>query len=345
MVATVSEPAIQAGVSAEVPASHNSPAPNTDGAYNKPIELASGLSCVVPSPPLKGQDTGYGLVPSILRQERFAGHLNQFLAEYDPEGPTETALVRDLARHATAMERCGDATESVERHAARNLPELAKLLPADDLAFSDAVLSGAMATSIAQKCEQLGLARSRAFLKTLRKLEDLQARRKVLVTDVTSLPPSPFPTESACESYLVKRLQRVGRRCDVCGGPSGCFLPSRRVWECGQCGKQQGMRHGTLMAGSALPLSVWFEAIRLSLGSPNIGKAQLAERIGVRRITTVRNMARRIREAFGSEDASELLAGLDHYFAHDPNHLKQVRVGEQNSSFSEANPAERQRES
>jgi len=59
----------------------------------------------------------------------------------------------------------------------------------------------------------------------------------------------------------------------------------------------------------------WFEAIRLLLLRPTFGTTELCIRLGISRSTTVRNMARKIRAAMTEENASELLAGLDVYFA------------------------------
>jgi hypothetical protein len=69
------------------------------------------------------------------------------------------------------------------------------------------------------------------------------------------------------------------------------------------------------MARSAVPLRIWFEAIRWILWRPTIRTTELGELIGVRRLATVRAMVRRIRAAMAAEDASELLAGLDEYYS------------------------------
>jgi hypothetical protein len=64
-----------------------------------------------------------------------------------------------------------------------------------------------------------------------------------------------------------------------------------------------------------LPLLTWFEAIRQLLWRPSIETAELCIKLGIARSTTVRNIARKIREAMTEENASELLAGLDLYYA------------------------------
>lgn len=248
---------------------------------------------------------------SVLDRERFEEHLREFTAEYRPCGPTERALVRDLARQAAAVDRWGAGAEAVERTAARKLPGLATFPDGDDFA-NDALLAGAMATDAAHQCERHSLARSRAFCRTLAKLEQLQAKRNSREVMVI---PSPFADEAACQDYLSIRLRRDSYRCGHCGSTTGSYLPSRQIWECGKCRKQFGLRSGTVMAGSALSLFTWSEAIRLVLWRPTIGAAELAEKIGLKRIATVRSMMLKIRTALAAEDASERLAGLDRHFA------------------------------
>jgi hypothetical protein len=247
----------------------------------------------------------------VLDRERFEEHLREFTAEHRPCGPTEHALVRDLARQAAAVDRWGAAAEAVERTAACKLPGLATFPDGDDFA-NDALLAGAMATDAAHQCERHSLARSRAFCRTLAKLEQLQAKRNSREVMVMQ---SPFADEVECEEYLSARLRRDSYRCGRCGGTTGSYLPSRQMWECGKCRKQFGLRSGTVMAGSALSLFTWSEAIRLVLWRPTIGAAELAEKIGLKRIATVRSMMVKIRTALAAEDASERLAGLDRHFA------------------------------
>lgn len=247
----------------------------------------------------------------VLDRERFEEYLREFTAEHRPCGPTEHALVRDLARQAAAVDRWGAAAEAVERTAACKLPGLATFPEGDDFA-KDASLAGAMATDVAHQCERHSLARSRAFCRTLAKLEQLQAKRHSREVIVM---PSPFADEVACQEFLSIRLRRDSYRCGHCGSTTGSYLPSRQMWECGKCRKQFGLRSGTVMADSALSLFTWSEAIRLMLWRPTIGAAELAEKIGLKRIATVRKMMAKIRTALAAEDASERLAGLDRHFA------------------------------
>jgi hypothetical protein len=248
--------------------------------------------------------------PDVLAREHFQQYVSEFSAEYQPVGPTERALVRDLARQAAAVERWGAAAEAVERTAVHHLPRLAETLGSNEL-IADALLAGAMGTENAQECERHSLARSRAFCRALSKLQQLQAERARRKQAYLGLP---LADEAACEAYLERRL-RGTQYCLHCGHHSGCFLPSRRVWECGGCRKQRGLRAGTVMAGSALPLLVWCEAIRVLLWRPTMGISELGGLLRITRDGTVRRIARRIRDAMAADDTTERLAGLDLHFA------------------------------
>ena len=129
------------------------------------------------------------------------------------------------------------------------------------------------------------------------------------------VPPNPFTTETACEAHLVERFKAGQCLCPRCGSRKGRHVNSRRCWECGGCGCQTGLRHGTVMAASPLSLTMWFTAIWLLLWRPQITTAELVSVLGISRIMTVRNMATKIRAAMAAENASTLLAGLDDYYA------------------------------
>ena len=73
------------------------------------------------------------------------------------------------------------------------------------------------------------------------------------------------------------------------------------------------------MAKSSIPLLVWFEAIRHLLWQPTITAAELADKLNIQRLATVRSLSKKIRTALMAENASELLAGLDERYAKIPS--------------------------
>jgi hypothetical protein len=101
-----------------------------------------------------------------------------------------------------------------------------------------------------------------AAINTMRELRTSGSRRTFEQDnqDVVSLH---FPSEIACEEFLKKRLDRASWRCPRCGSAEGNWLPSRRCWECALYRRQTGLRVGTVMEWSPIPLLKWFGAIEL----------------------------------------------------------------------------------
>lgn len=238
-----------------------------------------------------------------------------FMEEFDPVGVTETILACELARHAAGIERWDQGCGAVERQAARHLPNLVTDKSFMDTTAADAVLAGAMTTEAADRCERHSLLRSRAFLRTLDKLQAVQAFRREREGRQNLMPPLGFADEAACERYLTDRLRRGLVPCPKCGATEGCVIAARKSRECRGCKTHIGMRTNTIMARSPVPLRLWFDAVRLLLWRPTIDVAELAEKVGLTRIATVRSMMAKIRTAMATDNASELLAGLDRYFS------------------------------
>lgn len=260
-------------------------------------------------------------LPAVLDRHIVEQYRQQFLNEFHPIGPTETAIVGDLAQRAAAMERWGEAAAAAARQAARGLPELLRTARHDVPISRDAVLAAAMTADGPDRCDRHSLGHARAFYRALQKLEEIRAKRKKHETAAAVARPSPFADEAACEAYLADRFRSGQHRCRQCGAMDGYFYPARRSWECRRCHAQVGLRSGTVMARSPIPLCQWFEAIRWLLLRPTIRTTELATRTGIRRPTTVRAVARKIRQAMAEDDASDRLAGLDIFFTACPPNL------------------------
>jgi|GEM_PF-1228053 len=253
-------------------------------------------------------------LPPLLRKETVECYRLQFFEEFQPVGSVERAIVHDLARKAAAMERADEAVLAVERQAARELPGLLSQTGEGKQVEEEQILAGAMLVPGAESCDRRSLGYTRAFYRGLQKLEELQQKRKQAASQ-SHVPPPAFADEAACGTYLENWIRSGHRACPFCGEHDGYFIKSRRSWECKGCHQQLGMRAGTVMARSPLSLLQWFEAIRWLLWMPTISVSELAEKTGIQRPATVRNVARRIREAMAQEPATQLLAGLDrHYF-------------------------------
>jgi hypothetical protein len=256
-----------------------------------------------------------GPLPVLLRQEAQEEYALRYREHYQPVGPVELAIVRDLARQAAAMEQWGVAVGAVERQAARGLVSLAAADGASPDELEDAVLAAAVSCDATDRCERHSLGHSRAFYRALQKLEELQARRRKHEQSAPAAPPPPFADEAACEAYLAQRLRDGRQPCRRCGETVGYYYPARRAWECHGCGAQSGLRTGTVMARSPVSLWAWFQATRLLLWRPTVRAAELGQVIGVKRPATVCMIARKIRTAIAADNCSQLLAGLDRYYA------------------------------
>jgi transposase-like protein len=103
----------------------------------------------------------------------------------------------------------------------------------------------------------------------------------------------------------------------LCGHRRGWLLIRRRRWLCAGCNRQLGLRAGTVMERSPLALTAWFAAVRQVVRKRAISVQELAASIGIRRLATVRGVARRIREALDSGRATDRLAGLKEIFQAD----------------------------
>ena len=178
---------------------------------------------------------------------------------------------------------------------------------------ADAILAAIMSSASTDRAERHCIARHRAFDRVLRHLRELQADRRAAESRQMSHPLLRFCTEHACVDYLAERFRSGRQACRQCGGTDGCLLLDRKAWECCACGTQTGLRAGTILSHSAIPLAKWFRAIVSILLRPTIRTKELAKTVGIRRAATVRMMARRIRKALPASDSSAQLAGLDEY--------------------------------
>ena len=260
--------------------------------------------------------TSRKLLPEVLRKEQVNEHQVRFERQYQPANPTEAILVAEMARHATMLEVGEQAEGAVLRHGARELSQVF-LGPAgeahdDGGEREEAVLSAAVSTDALDKFNRYRRGHEKAFFAALNKLREIQAERRahertdapVLQDQVES-----FATEEACEMHLAARFRRTDWQCPHCQNANGSWLQRQKRWECGACRRQVGLRFGTVMQRSQLPLRTWFRAIVALRKDANTSTSQMMEVLGIQRRGTVRSLLKRIREAMEINEASNLLAG------------------------------------
>ena len=251
-------------------------------------------------------------LPAALRRDRIEAYRKQFCRDYNPTSFTERVIINDLARRAANMDLLENVADALQRQGALALIDVTLPLAENSGAIAeDVVLAGAVASGRIDECQRHSLGNARAFYRALDALRYIQANRR-REAGVEPYGPDPrFATEADCTSYLLRRFEYGDQPCRRCGGRGGCWIAGRRCWECGNCGAQTGLRVGTVMERSALPLVKWFAAIRIVLLWPDVTTHDLSEKVGIKRGPTVRSVARRIRTAMASDNASKLLAGLD----------------------------------
>jgi hypothetical protein len=267
---------------------------------------------------LKHGLTSLRYVPKILEAERFEQVRVELTEEYAPATVTEQFLVDEMARHAAMLGVAARGEQASFRHHAREVSGvLLQTQPAEgvDDAVEDAILSGAMSSEKLASFHRYRRGHEKAYYAALKKLAELQdvRRQGELPVDSTDRRDADegFATEEECETHLRRRFEKPEWECPSCRCDKGHWLARRKVWQCADCHRQVGLRAGTIMARSPLPLVQWFATVRLLLKTSETSGADLARATGIRRHATARRMAAKVRRAMASKDKGTLLAGLD----------------------------------
>src|ERR671926_525162 len=90
-------------------------------------------------------------------------------------------------------------------------------------------------------------------------------------------------TEERCRTAVEQLRWPEGFVCPVCGGREGTRLSTRPKIQCGSCRHQASATAGTIFAGTKLPLTRWFLAIRLiATAAEGITSVELGRRLGIK---------------------------------------------------------------
>ena len=249
---------------------------------NKTVAGAGGPKTAAGKQVTRGNALKHGLtstklLPQTLRKRQVNKHRVDLERQFQPANPTESILVAEMARHATMMEVGEEAEGAVLRHGARELSKvilgLASETDDNGADREDAILSAAVSTDALDKFNRYRRGHEKAFFTALNKLREIQSDRRKHEqksrAEITKRTNS-FGTEEACKKHLADRFHRADWRCPHCESAQGSWLRRQKRWQCGACHRQVGLRFGTVMQGSRLPLRVWFWAItRVAPGSEN----------------------------------------------------------------------------
>jgi transposase-like protein len=266
------------------------------------------------SPPASASATRHGLtatktLPTAM-QLQVASHLDALRHELRPATHLEDLTIREMARHAAALEFAQPAEQAVLNVAGRASSSLAGVggTTDDDLEADESALAGAVGSELTERLcryrrsHERGFYAALAHFKALRNEEPKRDQADWLAH---------FADNRTCVEHLRRRIDAPTWRCPHCRGAHGHWLAARQRWECAACHKQVGLRAGTVMEHSPLPLTVWCGAIVSAALDLGISAYQLQEVLGISRPGTARSMLLKIRAALSAPDADYSLAGLN----------------------------------
>jgi len=258
--------------------------------------------------------TATTLLPAIVGAETLDRHFQRLSAEWQPKTATEKILVAELARHAAALEFNEKAELAVLRCGADAVSQFQASPGAGGFAEpGDSYLAAAVTSDAADRLTRYRRAHEKAWYQALKQLLALRDRGVAAPRPIRIEPPFPFQ-DNECRDYLWRRLQAPQFHCPLCGHARGYVLEQRLRWQCAGCDAQIGIRSGTVMEGSPLPLVAWFGAIWQLLQDCETPLNKLSEYLKISRPGTLRRMIGKIRSALDSEQISLLLADLDLVF-------------------------------
>lgn len=113
-----------------------------------------------------------------------------------------------------------------------------------------------------------------------------------------------FPTEESCREHFRVQREAEGLRCKKCGCEHHYWLKAKWQWQCSNCDFRTGLRSGSMMEHSKLPLRKWYLAMAfMSFSKKGISAAEMQRQLGHARYDTVWSLMHRIRNAMGNRDA------------------------------------------
>ena len=92
-----------------------------------------------------------------------------------------------------------------------------------------------------------------------------------------------YGSEEQCRAVVEKLRWPSGFVCPACGGCEGTWLSTRPKIQCRSCRHQASSTADTIFAGTKLPLTSWFLAIRLiTTAAEGITSVELGRRLGIK---------------------------------------------------------------
>jgi len=230
--------------------------------------------------------------------------------ELNPVGSIEHILADEVVRRVEQSRQFEAALTIYRDQASQALLRIKSRDDQQDRSQLAMLATNIMASPRHEALFRQGLAASRAMFGAIGEFRKHRIANEPAANWIQSDPR--FATEQHCLAHLARRHRNGTVFCRRCQTVTpGTYIAARAAWQCNKCGRQSGLRSGTCMNRSPLPLTAWFNVIRIILLHPTISTSDLAVAVRVSRQQTVNSMVHRIRDAVDSDQASLRLAGLD----------------------------------
>jgi transposase-like protein len=116
-------------------------------------------------------------------------------------------------------------------------------------------------------------------------------------------------TDQQCAEHLRQSRWRDGFVCPACGVAGGCYVVTRRLYQCSACRRQTSLTAGTIFHKTRVPLRKWFWALyRMGQDKKGISAMMLRKEIGVS-YPTAWIMLQKIRHAMTTGERDRVLQG------------------------------------
>ena len=98
--------------------------------------------------------------------------------------------------------------------------------------------------------------------------------------------------------YWREALEQQGRCCKRCQEKALSWAPSQQRWICKRCKTRTGLRCGTFMEHSPVPVWAWLHvALAVWQEGPGVDQIRLYQEIGELRLGAIRKCVARVKEA------------------------------------------------
>jgi hypothetical protein len=233
--------------------------------------------------------------------------LNALTTEHNPSSASESLLVDEAARRAAQASELDTFADTLSGAMQSVVSDFVDSSQQDRAGLATGFVMAERLTGIINQSQRC----SRAMILAIGRLQEIGAKRYEFAALGDHDPR--FVTELQCYSFLIRRFRTGKQPCARCGCRGrGCWIADQRAWECAKCNAQTGIRVGSVMEHSALPLTTWFKAIGIVSRRPNIKTAELAKSLSIIRRATVLSIRKRIRDALISQPNTLLgIADID----------------------------------